>query len=92
MFGNTDCGQWTAKPSATQKEWVLGMLTGMNYQHQMDGLWPVDPLNNLNSAYQAFLWVDNYCKAHPLNGVNNAVVDLFNELWKKGVRTDSTTQ
>lgn len=72
-----------AKPSSTQKEWVLGMLTGINYQHQAEQLWPVDPLSKLGSAYQAFLWVDNYCKAHPLDTVGNAVVDLFDALWKK---------
>lgn len=82
-FGNVDCGRWIAEKNPNKKGWVLGMLTGINFQHEAEHLWPADPLGKLDSAEQAFLWVDNYCKAHPLDKVSNAVVDLFNALWRK---------
>ncbi|MDM0117529.1 hypothetical protein QTI66_36050 [Variovorax sp. J22R133] len=42
-----------------------------------------DPLHNLTSADQAYLWMDNYCKANPLKGVADGAADLFIEVQQK---------
>lgn len=85
-FGNYDCGQWFQGPQAA-KPWLLGYLTGINFavlansSTKYDPLGKkYDPLGNLNSADQAFLWMDNYCKAHPLETVGVGGWFLFQEL------------
>lgn len=82
-FGTPDCGQWvkTARPS--ERAWLLGYLSGMNTVWDGEGNKPADPLGKLNSADQAYLWMDNYCKANPLKNVSTGAVDLFFELVKK---------
>ena len=85
IFGTPDCGQWVNdRPVAREqnKSWLLGYLSGLNVRHQLAGLKPADPLDKLNSADQAFLWVDNYCKANPLRKVSTAGFELFLELAK----------
>ena len=42
-----------------------------------------DPLDGLSSAQQAFLWMDNYCRANPLKNVSDGASDLFLELQNK---------
>jgi hypothetical protein len=41
---------------------------------------PADPLNSLNSAAQAFVWLDNFCQANPLRQLDGAANELFAEL------------
>ena len=47
---------------------------------------PKDPLDALNSADQAYLWMDNWCKANPLKKVSEGAVSLFIELMDKKKR------
>ena len=83
MFGPYDCGQWFAgstRPNA--KTWLLGVLSGQSYMY-----WAIgnrgDPLKGVQSAQQIFLWMDNWCQAHPLDEVMNGSQMLFVELIKK---------
>ena len=80
-FGDYDCGQWFVKREPA-KGWLLGFLSGINYIIT-DRAAKYDPLSKLNSAEQAFLWVDNYCKAHPLEKLSDAGLALYLELQKK---------
>ncbi|MBT2326752.1 hypothetical protein J7E62_31045 [Variovorax paradoxus] len=79
-FGAYDCGEWFQRPQA--RGWLLGVLTGVNLMTADDKI-RYDPLNKLGSAEQAYLWMDNYCRANPLKTVLNGASDLYLELQKK---------
>jgi hypothetical protein len=83
VFGAPDCGGWIKQGSNPQKGWLLGYMSGLNVIHDVESLKPVDPLSKLNSADQAFLWMDNYCKTNPLKNVSDGGWELFKELRKK---------
>jgi hypothetical protein len=38
------------------------------------------PLGQLKNAQHFILWMDSYCKAHPLNNVSQGGVSLLTEL------------
>lgn len=82
-FGGYDCGEWFKKPHA--KTWLLGYLSGVNVGTTSQMGFPpnYDPLGKLNSSEQAFLWMDNYCKANPLKTVLDGALHLYNELRAK---------
>jgi hypothetical protein len=83
-YGLTSCGTWTqarqAHGEAKLEAWVLGYLSGLN----MDSTHP-DALNGtdfdgLNG------WIDNYCKAKPLQALALAALDLMHELQLRAAR------
>ena len=78
-FGAYDCGQWFTKNQAA-KIWFLGYLSGLA---AADTTAKVDVLDRLNSAEQAFLWMDNYCQNNPLKKANDGAIDLYIELEKR---------
>ena len=80
-FGGYDCGQWFVK-GGVAKAWLLGYLSGINAMVANENN-NYDPLAKLGSAEQAFLWVDNYCKANPLKNLYAAGSELYFELQKK---------
>ena len=82
-FGDSDCGEWLSAPSAAKKAWVLGYLTGINEMHQLSRLEPPDPLDAMNSADQAYVWLDNYCRQNPLERVRSGARDLYTELARR---------
>lgn len=61
----------------------MGYLTGLNMMWDARRGTPGNPLNQLGSSKQAFLWMDNYCKANPLNSVADGGMDLILELAEK---------
>jgi hypothetical protein len=79
-FGTPDCGQWIKENSARDKSWLLGYLSGINSEPLNQ---KHDALNELNSAQQAYLFVDNYCRNNPLHKVSEAAFNLYIELMKK---------
>lgn len=79
-FGDYDCGEWFTKRNVA-RAWLLGYLTGINFM-VADEKKRYDPLSNLNSADQAYLWIDNYCKANPLKQLSTAGNLLYLELQK----------
>jgi hypothetical protein len=82
VFGASDCGSWVAQNDIPQKAWLLGYLSGMNRIHYAtDGI-PSDPLVALESADQAFIWMDKWCSENPLKKVPEGAVLLFVELMK----------
>jgi hypothetical protein len=82
-FGGYDCGEWFTKPHS--KTWLLGYLSGVNVGTvgQMGFPLNYDPLGKLNSSEQAYLWMDNYCRANPLKTVLDGALHLYNELRAK---------
>jgi len=82
-FGGSDCAQWLKNHAQRDKAWVLGFLSGWNGAWLMAQKEKEDPLRKLNSADQAFLWLDNYCKANPLNHLSEATQALYLELRRK---------
>lgn len=83
QFGVPDCGKWVAERTASQKAWLLGFLSGLNTLHDAAGNNPKDPLDGVSSANQAYLWMDNWCKANPLKDVADGGGQLFLELMRK---------
>ncbi len=83
IFGAPDCGQWVKDNNPNRKAWLLGYMSGLNVAHELADLKPKDPLDKMRSAEQAFLWIDNYCKANPLKTVAIAGLELFQELKSK---------
>lgn len=80
-IGNPDCGEWIKNPSNTQKTWLLGFLSGQSVVFNLK----TDPVS-LVSATQAFLWMDNHCKANPLSDVGKGAKDLFVELMANALK------
>lgn len=78
IFGGSDCGQWF-KNKEISSTWLLGYLSGINAAISKGH----DPLEKLNSAEQAFLWMDNYCRNNPLQTVQIGANKLYKELHLK---------
>jgi hypothetical protein len=71
--GTISCGAWTAarreKQAWLAEQWVLGFLSGVGYASGT--LTGQNPLNGVD-ADGVWAWIDNYCKANPLDGVADA--------------------
>ena len=76
-FGTPDCGKWVNAPNLSMKGWLIGFLTGANHMYATLSF---DPLDQLSSVDQAFVWMDNYCKSNPLSNVGKGAIDLYDEL------------
>ena len=80
VFGNHDCGRWIKDRSGHAKSWLLGYLSGLNLLGSTD---KQDPLDQLRSAEQAFVWMDNYCQKDPLSTVAAGARELYIELRRR---------
>ncbi len=76
---NNSCGSWVShrrapRPMLAQYEqWVLGFVSGIAVtQMSTDFLKGLDPA-------AVYGWLDNYCRAHPLEPLPNALQDLAQE-------------
>src|ERR1019366_4808859 len=78
----SSCGQWVqerqanGRPEDANRFWSLGYMSGRAVDSGMDLLKNTD-------AASIELWMDNYCKAHPLKSVADGGDVLFAELVKK---------
>ena len=70
--GIDSCGRWTADrqpvrgvSAAQDEQWVLGFLSAIGYA-TADG-----PLDGVD-AQAVLAWVDNYCRANPLDHIMDA--------------------
>jgi hypothetical protein len=78
--GGDSCGAWTegrehdSQRSQLMKMWLLGFISGANINPERPEIFrDVDPP-------AIWVWVDNYCRAHPLELVTEAAVALVEEL------------
>jgi hypothetical protein len=77
-IGDMTCPKWTsnrADPTTAvqSRSWLLGFMTGLAITSQTDVLQYTD-------AESVGLWMDNYCRAHPLDTVATSGLALFTEL------------
>jgi hypothetical protein len=75
-IGDYDCGEWFTKKQPA-RTWLLGYLSGLAAG---DSQAKVDVLDRLNSADQAYFWMDNYCKANPLKNISSGAIQLYFEV------------
>ena len=82
-FGAYDCGTWLSSEKYMRehaKTYLIGYLSGLNAALATANS---DPLNRLSSVDQAFLWMDNYCRANPLENLQTGTRALYDELRKR---------
>jgi len=79
-LGAPDCGQWVKEPTTGKQLWLIGFLSGVNIALATS---KIDPLDQLSSGGQAYLWMDKYCKNNPLENVAKGASELYVELIKK---------
>jgi len=78
--GLLDCGQWvdarTKHTSSNFESYLIGYLNGLSLASGVE-FWRArgTPI----SREAVFLWMDNYCKAHPLEQVSDAIFALYTE-------------
>ena len=79
--GVRSCGAWTADrrypdsiAALMDEQWILGFLTGSGDATPGDA----DPLHGVD-AEAVWAWVDNYCRANPLDKIIRAGEAFFRE-------------
>ena len=74
-IGNRNCGEWVRDQTVSDKAWLVGFLSGINVTGVTN-----DALKKIQSTSQIYLWMDNYCKANPLQMVSDGAYKLLDEL------------
>lgn len=68
--GILSCGTWTKvrrdRREGLDAQWILGFLSGVAHY---DG--SLDPMHGVD-AEGVFGWIDNYCRAHPIEQIVTA--------------------
>ena len=77
MIGGPDCAEWFKSDHA--KNWLFGFLSGIDSMATEE----TSSLKKLSSGGQAILWMNNYCKANPLDSVVSGGLALYLELQEK---------
>lgn len=81
------CATWTAERAIPdhheqgQEGWVMGFISGLNAFGPNNG-----DIARGAKAEGLLGWVDNYCKANPLDSVTTAGFALANELKRRASR------
>ena len=80
-LGQPDCGRWIDAKGGnpTYKTWLYGFLTALNLS-EMGSKGAKDVLSYLSSTAQVDAWMNNYCKANPLDSVGVGAMKLYMEL------------
>ena len=77
--GSASCGSWVNEKSVTVNAayqlWLMGYLSGFAIGTGKDILKGTD-------SQSIALWVNNFCKANPLQDMSDAAFQLANELIK----------
>ena len=83
VMGFVSCGTWVDYKEKNNKvgiiaaeRWLTGYLSGFSVAQDIDVLVDAD-LKSLS------LWMDNYCRANPLDSISDGGLALFLELAKK---------
>lgn len=90
-MGPVSCGswpsdtRWDSQQVAVPLNWVLGYLSAKSAGRQLDLLGSVDQAS-------VKLWIDTYCKAHPLDDLPTAVLALEGELMQRVSSARPTTK
>jgi hypothetical protein len=85
--GNKSCGSWSAhrheynpggrptagtQASTEDASWVVGFLSGIGFVGEKGD----DPLNGVD-ADGVWAWIDNYCRAHPIESIARAASAFY---------------
>jgi hypothetical protein len=79
-IGLQSCGSWTAARgggmAALEVQWVLGYVSGVGFAGQIlsnehSAYAVIDPLDGTD-AQAVLAWIDNYCRAKPLDQIEQA--------------------
>jgi hypothetical protein len=78
--GAVSCGTWTKERSDPQAHslasidvnWVLGFLSGIGYA----GVGGDNPLRGMDNEGVSG-WIDNYCRAHPIDHISGAAAAFY---------------
>ena len=80
LMGDHDCGSWVSARKAensiqalVDQDYVTGFLNGLAF-----GSWK-EFWNSQTSAAGVYLWLNNWCQANPLDGINKGLIKLFRE-------------
>ncbi|MFC1776761.1 hypothetical protein ACFL3I_05380 [Pseudomonadota bacterium] len=85
--GGKSCGKYVSEKQegsvlhSISLNWVLGFITGVNVTQEVAGR-----RANLGASFDTEsieLWLENYCRANPLEDLVTATIDLSLELMKK---------
>jgi hypothetical protein len=72
--GAESCGSWTVyrrdRRASGEEQWILGFLSGIGAAPPSAGP-VVNPLNGVD-AQAVLIWMDNYCRDHPLDLIMTA--------------------
>ena len=78
--GILDCGQWvrarTEKNSTAIGHYVIGVINGLAIGKGVE-FWRAGGINISTEAI--YLWMDGYCRQHPLNQVFEGAFALYKE-------------
>jgi hypothetical protein len=88
-FGLIDCGQWVIAAGtnkSTYKTWLAGYLSGLNGGHNLWVNNKLDPLDQLGSMDQAYVWMDNWCRTNPLEKLTHGGMVLYEELTTRAAK------
>jgi hypothetical protein len=77
-IGDRSCGKWSTRRQnpyveASSEAWLMGYMTGLASASEKDVLADTD-------GESIILWMDNYCRTHPLDRVGAGGATLFFEL------------
>jgi hypothetical protein len=76
-----DCGQWvqsrTNNEAVVLQGYVIGLINGLALGHQVE-FWTAEGRPAL-SQDAVFLWMDGFCRGHPLDDVVHGAVTLYRE-------------
>jgi hypothetical protein len=78
-FADTSCGTWNASATRPERQmylyWFRGFVSGYNFANK--GPIPLEAMPNNETLV---LYVDKYCREHPLQPFVHAAFDLVTDL------------
>ena len=78
--GTASCGSWMLSRNNYENDaWIFGFLTAYNMYLVKRGT----TISAGTDASGPIGWVDNYCRAHPLDSIFDAAVRLVEELQRR---------
>lgn len=86
--GTIDCGMWIKareeKTAEILESYVMGTINGLAMGRSIE-IWKAD--GREVSVDQAYLWLDNYCRKNPLQGVMPGLIIFSDERTQKQFTT-----
>ena len=87
--GNKSCGAWIAESKKQallyyqNSGWVLGYISAFNTWGPLEKKPGVSHISKGTDVDGLFAWIDNWCRANPLDWISDASVALIKQLIKR---------